>query len=192
MVKRVTQYGEPILREKGKALSEFGPELHKLIDDMFDTMEAAQGIGLAAQQVGEPLLLCIVDVTGIEDRPSALWLDGEESDVEKFMPLVLINPSIEHVGEGESGPEGCLSFPNIYGDVKRPGKIKVKALDGNGKEYGFECDGLLSRCIQHEVDHLNGILFIDRMEKVERDKIKVEVTELKANTDAWMKSQSQK
>ena len=105
------------------------------------------------------------------------------------MPLVLINPSIEMIGDGELGPEGCLSFPNIYGEVNRPGKIKVKALNGNGKEYEFECDGLLSRCVQHEVDHLNGILFIDRMEGDERGKIKGEVAELKARTDAWIKSQ---
>ncbi len=178
MVLRITQYGEPVLREKGRPVEKFDGELHRLIDDMFDTMEAAHGIGLAAQQVGQPLQLCIVDVSGVEDRPSRLWLDGEESDVEEFMPLVLINPKLELKGTQEPGPEGCLSFPEIYGEVSRPSTAKVTALDGDGNEYTFECSGLLARCIQHEVDHLNGLLFIDRMDKVERERIRDEVQNL--------------
>jgi peptide deformylase len=178
MVLRITQYGEPVLREKGQPVEKFDGELHRLIDDMFDTMEAAHGIGLAAQQVGQPLQLCIVDVSGVEDRPSRLWLDGHESDVEEFMPLVLINPKLELKGTQEPGPEGCLSFPEIYGEVSRPSTAKVTALDGDGNEYTFECSGLLARCIQHEVDHLNGLLFIDRMDKVERERIRDEVQNL--------------
>lgn len=190
MVLRVTQYGEPILRKKGATIENFDSELHKLIDDMFDTMEAAQGIGLAAQQIGKALQLCIVDISGVEDRPSTLWLDGKESDVEEFMPLVLINPEAKHLGQEESGPEGCLSFPGIYGDVPRPGKIQVKAQDGDGTNYEFECEGLLARCVLHEIDHLNGLLFIDRMNNAERDKIRDEVADLKATTDAWLKDNS--
>lgn len=189
MVLRVTQYGEPILRAKGEKIEDFGLRLQELIDNMFDTMEAAHGIGLAAQQVGENKLLCIVDVTGIEDRPSQLWLDGKEADVEAFMPLVLINPKIVHEGAEEVGPEGCLSFPNIYGDVPRPSKINVEAQDRNGKTYTFQAGGLLARCVLHEFDHLNGLLFIDRMTTEEREKIRNDVATLKSQTDSWLKSQ---
>ena len=190
MVLRITKYGEPILRQKGAMVEAFDGNLHKLIDDMFDTMEAAQGIGLAAQQIGQAIQLCIVDVTGVDDRPSALFIDGKESDVEEFMPLVLINPRIELSGSQEAGPEGCLSFPSIYGEVTRPQRARVTAKDGHGNEFSFECEGLLSRCIQHEVDHLNGLLFIDRMNGAERDKIRDEVNDLHEGTKEWLASKS--
>ncbi|MCD8535312.1 MAG: peptide deformylase [Verrucomicrobia bacterium] len=192
MVLRITKYGEPVLREKGQPIEKMDESLHAFIDDMFDTMEAANGIGLAAQQVGRAMQLCIVDVSDMDDRPSRLWIDGKECDVEAFMPLVLINPTLELSGEQIPGPEGCLSFPEIYGEVSRPDKAKVKALDGYGKAIEFECSGLLSRCIQHEVDHLNGLLFIDRMDKAERERIREEISGLAEDTRLWLEHQAPK
>jgi peptide deformylase len=105
----------------------------------------------------------VVDVSQIEDRPSAMKLRGEDVDLASVMPLVLINPQITLRDETEIASEGCLSFPEMTGDIERAKSIAVRAQDLNGNEVEFEVSGLLARAIQHEVDHLNGILFIDRM-----------------------------
>ena len=129
-------------------------------------MHAAHGIGLAAQQVGRAIQLCVVDLREIEAQFS--WtLDGARPPLELFMPLIIVNPeiAIARGAEKEISEEGCLSFPNIRGDVERPKAIAVKFLDERGVPHTLACDGLLARCIQHEVDHLNGVLFIDRMAK---------------------------
>ena len=128
---------------------------------MFETMHANHGIGLAAQQVGHALQLTVIDVREATDRPSTLELKGEPAEVDKFMPLVLINPEIIPNGDAVTSGEGCLSFPKIYSDISRPAFVDVKALNEKGKPIEFRAGGLLSRAVQHEVDHLNGILFID-------------------------------
>lgn len=187
MVLPIVKYGAPILRKKGARIERVTPEIQGLISDMMDTMRAARGVGLAAQQVGHALQLAIVDVTGITDRPSSLELNGAPSDVEAFMPVVLINPELTFLNAPVAGPEGCLSFPEIYADVPRPEAVEVKALDAKGNRIAFRCGGLLSRAIQHEVDHLNGILFIDRMETATRRELREELDVLQAETKAALK-----
>ena len=171
MVLPVIMYGNPVLRQKGVRIERMTPEIKRLIADMFDTMRDARGVGLAAQQVGRALQLAVIDVTEITDRPSSLELNGEPSDVAAFMPLVLINPEVTPVGAPVSGPEGCLSFPEMYADIVRPESVDVKTTTEKGKSLTFRCGGLLARAIQHELDHLRGILFIDRMSRSEERRV---------------------
>jgi peptide deformylase len=182
MVLPVVKYGDPVLRRRGVKVEQVNDDVKRLIADMFDTMFAARGIGLAAQQVGHALQLAVVDVRGVKDRPSLLWLQGHPGDVDSFMPLVLINPVIRPLGQPEPGPEGCLSFPEIYGEIVRPGEVEVSALNERGESFEFRAGGLLSRAIQHEVDHLNGLLFIDRMASAVRSEVGAEVDQLQADT----------
>lgn len=184
MILKVVKYGDPVLRKKGERIESITPEIKKLIADMFETMYAAKGVGLAAQQVGYALQLTVIDVRGVTDRPSSLELKGKEADVADFMPLVLINPELTFVGERVAGPEGCLSFPEVFAEITRPEFVDVKALDAKGKPIEFRAGGLLSRAVQHETDHLNGILFIDRMEKKTKDELKPELEDLQAETKA--------
>jgi peptide deformylase len=158
------------------------------MQDMFETMHENHGIGLAAQQVGQALQLTVIDVRDITDRPSALELDGQPADVGAFMPLVLVNPEVTPVGPPATGPEGCLSFPEIFADITRPGAVDVKALDRHGKPIAFRCGGLLARAVQHETDHLHGILFIDRMEKKTKEELRPELDDLQAKTKAALKA----
>lgn len=187
MVLPVVKFGDPVLRRRGARIDSITPEVRQLITDMFDTMRHANGVGLAAQQVGKALQLTVIDVRGMaKTRPSQLWLDGQPADVEAFMPLVLINPVIKPMGKLAKGPEGCLSFPEIYNDVSRPDEVEVTALNERGETYSFKAGGLLSRAVQHEVDHLNGILFIDRMDSTARSEVEDEVQSLQAETKAAM------
>jgi peptide deformylase len=117
MILKVLRYGHPALRQKGARIETVTLEIKKLIADMFETMYAHKGVGLAAQQVGSALQLTVIDVRGVTDRPSTLELDGKAADVLDFMPLVLINPEVKPVGEPVAGPEGCLSFPEIFADI---------------------------------------------------------------------------
>ena len=184
MILEVIKYGHPTLRKKGAAIEKITPEIKKLIADMFETMHERHGVGLAAQQVGRALQLTVIDVRDIKDRPSTLELKGKPSDPEAFMPLVLINPEIKPFGEPVAGGEGCLSFPEIYAEITRPESVEVKALNEKLKPVEFRCGGLLSRVIQHEVDHLNGILFIDRMTTTTKRELKPELEALQAQTKA--------
>jgi peptide deformylase len=186
MVLPVVKYGTPVLRHKGARIDTVTPSHKKLIADMLDTMYCYKGIGLAAQQVGLALQLTVIDVRGATDRPSSLELNGQPADVATFMPLVLINPQITPVGKPAAGPEGCLSFPEIYADISRPDVVDVKALDGEGQPIEFRCGGLLARAAQHETDHLHGILFIDRMDKQTKDDLRSELEYLMAETKAAM------
>ena len=188
MILPIVKYGHPVLRQKGDRLATVTPELKQLAADMFETMAANHGVGLAAQQVGRALQLTVVDVRDITDRPSTLELKGAPADVKEIMPLVLINPEITPVGEIVCGAEGCLSFPEIYADIDRPGVVDVKGLNGQGKPIEFRCGGLLARAIQHEADHLNGLLFIDRMDKATKAELKAELEELQAATKAELKA----
>ena len=148
MVRTILHYPDKRLREPGKKIAEVTPELRKLIDDMAETMYAAPGVGLAATQIGELLQLFIVDVAS-EDEPSDL--------------RVFINPEIlESTGE-ITWQEGCLSFPGIQEDIDRAAHVRVRAQDRDGKWFELEAEGLLAVAIQHEYDHLQGVLMIDHM-----------------------------
>jgi peptide deformylase len=178
----VVQYGHPVLRQKGARIEKITPEIEQLIKDMFDTMYDAKGVGLAAQQVGRALQLTVIDVREITDRPSTLELNGQPADPNAFMPLVLINPEWKAVNDPVAGPEGCLSFPEIYADISRPETIDVTAMNEKGETISFRAGGLLSRAVQHEYDHLHGVLFIDRMDKPTLKKIKPELDGLSYTT----------
>jgi peptide deformylase len=163
MIRLIVQYGDPILRAKGKQIEKIDDHIRELAANMIETMHAANGIGLAAQQVGEALQLTVLDVSQIEDRPSTLKVNGKDVDPTASMPLVLINPEIELGSETEIGTEGCLSFPEITGQIERAESTMARAQNLEGDKIEIVASGLLARAIQHEVDHLNGILFIDRM-----------------------------
>ena len=163
MILPILEYGDPILRAKGKPIDIMDDRIRELAANMIETMHAANGVGLAAQQVGEALQLTVLDVSLVEDRPSTLKVDGKDVDPKAAMPLVLINPEIELHGAAEPGVEGCLSFPEITGDIERANTVIVRAQTLEGGTIEIEASGFLARAIQHEGDHLNGILFIDRM-----------------------------
>ena len=130
---------------------------------MLETMRDAHGVGLAAQQVGHAVQITVLDVTGIEDRPSAMFINDEAVDLEKHMPLVLLNPELKLSRDKETGNEGCLSFPEMTAEITRASGVRCTARTLDGKTLVFDASGLLARALQHEVDHLHGVLFIDRM-----------------------------
>jgi peptide deformylase len=178
----IVQYGEPVLRAKGARVDKIDNRVRELAQDMIETMHAAHGIGLAAQQVGEPLQLTVLDVSQVEDRPSTMKLNGENVDPKSVMPIVLINPEITLGTQTELGLEGCLSFPEITGDIERSISATVRAEDLDGNEIEIEATGLLARAIQHEVDHLNGILFIDRMSSAAKAALSSKLKRLQKQT----------
>jgi len=145
----IVKYGHPSLRWKAKPLTEISPEFQTTIARMFDLMYEARGIGLAATQVGLPYRFFIVNTTA----------DPAQKDEE----LVFINPEIIRKKGNEEGEEGCLSLPELYGMVPRAEEIVLEAYDQKGQAFEMECSEILARVIQHETDHLNGVLFIDRM-----------------------------
>lgn len=163
MVRKIVLYGDPVLREKGARIEEVTDEIRTLADDMLETMRDAEGVGLAAQQVGVALQLAVVDVSHSGEAATFVRVGGEDRQLLELMPLVFLNPKIESAGEKIREQEGCLSFPEIRADITRPGAIKARLRTLDGEEIELETDGLLARAIQHETDHLNGILFIDRM-----------------------------
>ena len=184
MILEVVKYGQPVLRQKGAKITTVNAEVKHLIADMFETMYAAKGIGLAAQQVAHAVQLTVLDVRAVTDRPSTIEVAGQPAEVADHMPLVLINPEIKPVGDLIAGPEGCLSFPEIYGDISRPEFVEVKALNEKGKPISFKAGGLLARAVQHEFDHLHGLLFIDRMDKKTKEELRPELDALQAETKA--------
>jgi len=166
----IVRYPDARLRQRSQEVVSFDGVLHKLVTDMADTMFAAEGAGLAAIQVGVPLRLFLIDA-GVAGR-------GPTDS-----PLVFINPELVGISdEAQTGDEGCLSFPGIRGDVVRPDRITVEFQDNKGMPHLLICDGLLARCVQHEVDHLNGILFIDHMDKPTLAGIDAELKALKKQT----------
>jgi peptide deformylase len=182
MVLPIVKYGDPVLRQKGARIEQITPEIKQLIADMLATMKDAHGVGLAAQQVGRALQLAVIDVREATDRPSTLDLDGKPADPAALMPLVLVNPELKPLKDAVSGPEGCLSFPELYADISRPESIEVTAMNEKGARLHFRCGGLLSRAIQHEADHLNGILFIDRMETARKRELQPDLDAIQAAT----------
>ena len=148
---------DPILREKSEILEKVDDELRNLLDDMLETMYAAPGIGLAAVQVGVLKRLIVIDIS---------------KDKEKKNPLFLINPEIISKSKKTSiYEEGCLSLPGHFAEIERPAECQIKFIDYDGKEQELRVNGLLATCIQHEIDHLNGVLFIDYLSKLKKDMI---------------------
>ena len=164
MVYEIVKYGDPVLRTKGKRIEAIDDGVRQLAADMLETMYAAHGLGLAAQQIGLALQITVVDVAPVlETHPSEMIVDGKAVDLNDWMPMVLINPKLELDADRDIASEGCLSFPEIHGDVIRATAIKVKTQLVDGREVEFRATGMLARAIQHEADHLNGVLYIDRM-----------------------------
>jgi peptide deformylase len=187
MILPILEYGDPILRAKGKPIENIEDRIRELAANMIETMHAANGVGLAAQQVGEALQLTVLDVSLVEDRPSTLKVDGKEVDPKAAMPLVLINPEIELQGATETGVEGCLSFPEITGDIERATSVIVRAQTVEGSTTEIEATGFLARAIQHEGDHLNGILFIDRMNSAAKAALSSRLKRLQKETRRGIK-----
>jgi peptide deformylase len=182
----IVHYNDPILRRKGDGIVSFDAGLAAFAADMIVAMHGSgTGIGLAAQQVGRAIQLCVVDLRARE-APFSWRLDSAKPPLDLFMPMVLANPKVTFApGAAEVvGEEGCLSFPEIRGDVSRPGEIVVRYQDERGVPHELACDGLLARCIQHEVDHLNGVLFIDRMDRKARAEVDDAVKALARKTRA--------
>ncbi len=182
MILEIVKYGHPALRTKGAPVREVDAKIRKLAVDMLETMVAAHGVGLAAQQVGVPIQMTVIDVAGIEDRPSTMSIDGRPVSLEKHMPLVLLNPELTLGKVKESGNEGCLSFPEISAEISRSRAVKAKAHLLDGATIEFEATGLLARALQHEVDHLHGILFIDRMTSATKVGLAGKLKRLKSET----------
>ncbi|HMG88358.1 MAG TPA: peptide deformylase [Terracidiphilus sp.] len=154
MILKVVKYPEPVLSQPGEPVTEFNAELKKLVDDMFETMYASQGIGLAAPQVAVPKRVTVIDLS--------LGKDPAQK-------LVLINPEVIFREGKQYEEEGCLSFPEIREKVQRAGKVRIRAQDLKGKWFETDGEELLSRAFQHEIDHLDGMLFIFRMSSLKRD-----------------------
>jgi peptide deformylase len=180
---RILQYGSPVLRAKGSRVQKIDERIRQLASDMIETMKAANGVGLAAQQIGEALQLTVVDVSQVEDRPSTLKLNGREVDPRTASPLVLLNPELTVGSQKAVGLEGCLSFPEITGDIERAEQVRVRAQTLEGSEVELEATGLLARALQHEVDHLNGILFIDRMSSAAKTALSSRLKRMQKETE---------
>lgn len=151
----ILKFPDKRLRIKAKKIKTFDDNLKKLIDDMFETMYHASGIGLAATQVDRHIQLIVMNV-----------------DKDRKQPICLINPEIIEKSGEEKSEEGCLSVPNYYANVKRASDIKIKALDKNAKEFTLNASGILAICIQHEIDHLQGVLFVDYLSRLKRERLK--------------------
>jgi peptide deformylase len=182
----IRPYGDPVLRAVGEPVREFGAPLRTLGDAMLRAMKAAKGIGLAAPQVGLSLQLFVMDV---HDEDFAPVLDGKERKPEDIMPMLLANATVSvPAGEPDTYTEGCLSFPGVTGDVERVERAIVRYRDADGAPHVLECAGLLARCVQHEHDHCQGVLFIDRMTRAHQLLTAAKVKKLKRATTAEMKA----
>ena len=167
--KKILTIPDPVLRKVSKPVATFNSEIKSLMDDMLETMYAAPGIGLAAVQVGILKRIIVIDLS---------------KEDEKKEPLFIVNPEItSKSNELISYEEGCLSIPNQFAEVKRPSSCKINFLDYNGKKKELTAEGLLATCIQHEIDHLNGILFIDHLSKLKKDLILKKTKKQKKETD---------
>lgn len=163
MVLKIVRYPEPVLRAKCRAVTEVTPEVRELAQNMIETMKDANGVGLAAPQVAQDVQLAVIDVSHNPECISFLRINGAEAEMVKHMPVIFLNPKIELGRDKESDEEGCLSFPRLRGDIRRSLEVKVTFETLEGETQVWETDGLLARAFQHEIDHLNGVLFIDRM-----------------------------
>lgn len=166
MLLSITQYGNPVLRAVSAPVEQVDEAIHALAANMIETMYAANGIGLAAPQVGENIRLVVIDIPEDEEEgaePEMATINGELRPIRDIMPLVFINPVIEPYGKEYLFTEGCLSVHNIRANVSRPENVKATLPQLDGSVLEVDCGGLLARCLQHECDHLEGFLFTDRV-----------------------------
>jgi peptide deformylase len=181
----VVKYGDPVLRKKAEPVAVFDLELRNLALDMIQTMHAASGVGLAAEQVGRLCSLCVIDV------PPAADVDeegGPRLNPMTVMPLIMANPRIIARAGEMVGDEGCLSFPAIHGPVKRAYEVTVQYQDLNGSPRSLTARGLLSRAVQHELDHLRGVLLIDHFSTPRKLGMALSLKHLKKETQDHMKA----
>jgi peptide deformylase len=164
MIYPIVKYGDPVLEAPAKPVEKFGEELEKLVADMFESMYAARGVGLAAPQIGISLRVAVIDVT-----------DGKNPEAK----IVCANPEMVHVEGEQREEEGCLSLPGFRGHVARPIYVTVRAQDASGKVFEMRGEGLLARAFCHEMDHLDGKLFINHLSMLKRDMIKRKIRKLK-------------
>jgi peptide deformylase len=181
MIRRRVFDPDPGLRKVGDLVTDVTDEILSLAEDMVETMYDAHGVGLAAHQVGDAIQLAIVDVSHDPDCISYLRVNGEEKSLEDICPLVFINPKLELLGPKDTDTEGCLSFPDLRGDITRPFEVKATVETLDGETLVIETDGLFSRAIQHEADHLFGKLFIDRMSSARKMSIRRQLKEMQQN-----------
>jgi peptide deformylase len=186
----VSYYGTPSLQEPSVELPEITPELKTFAQAMHLTMEANNGIGLAAPQVGINLRVVTLDLPMPPEEDQRPLSPGEAMLL-PLMPMTIINPQILSFAEArETSEEGCLSFPKIYGPVTRPNDVTVKLQMINGDNVQLMCSGLLARCLQHEIDHLNGVVFIERMEEADLEPLKADLNRLYRKTSKRLKRNS--
>ncbi len=169
-IRTILHYPDKRLRNPGQPVTEFGPELEKLVEDMAETMYAAPGVGLAATQIGEPLRLFIIDVATGDDEPSDL--------------RVFVNPEILDRNGDQVWEEGCLSFPGVHEEVERAERVRVRAQNAKGETFELEADGLLAVAIQHENDHLDGKLLIDHLGLIRRRLVHRQMTKRGTTAEA--------
>lgn len=167
MILPITQYGNPVLRVKCAPVEQVDDNLKELAANMLETMYEANGIGLAAPQIGQNIQLVVIDIPKDEEEedaePETATVNGEVKPIQELMPLVFINPTLEPYGKQYLFTEGCLSVHNIRANVARPEFVKATLPQLDGSVLEINCGGLLARCLQHECDHLNGFLFVDRV-----------------------------
>lgn len=168
----IVQYGDPILRQQCRNVDSIDDGLIALVAEMLETMADANGVGLAAPQIGRDLRLAVIDVSHDPACVSYLKVNGEDAELGDIMPLIFINPTLEYGQEKEIGFEGCLSIQGIRCEVRRPMDVKATLPQLDGSTLVLETDGLLARALQHEIDHLNGILFTDRLSAVGKVSVK--------------------
>ena len=166
MIREIVQYGHPVLRQRCRPVTLVNDTHHQLVSDMLETMVDAHGVGLAAPQVGEDIRLAVIDVSHDPACVSHLQVNGEVTDLLSIMPLIFINPHLACGQEKDFGIEGCLSIRGIRAEVRRPVTVKATLPQLDGSVLEIETDGLLARVLQHEIDHLNGVLFVDRLTAV--------------------------
>ena len=170
MKREIVMFGAQVLRKPCPPVKDIDDEIRALVGDLFDSMRAAEGVGLAAPQIGILKRVCNIDVS--TQQP-------------EYLPVVLINPKITaHEGE-QVGEEGCLSFPDLYGDVKRYSWVEVEASDINGETFKTAGEGFYARALQHEIDHLNGTLFIDHLSTLKKQLMRGALKRLKKEGEAW-------
>jgi peptide deformylase len=179
MIREIVHYDAPVLRAKGREIGAINPEIKPLVEDLLDTMRAARGVGLAAQQIGEAVQLAVINIKGVKERPSKMWIAGVPVNPEDHMPLVLINPALKPTKTKVVSHEGCLSFPGLTLDIARAQRVAVKTRKLDGSLFQFDAGGLLGRAILHEVDHLHGKLFIDDLNAEQRRAIREDLEYIK-------------
>lgn len=181
MLLPIVQYGDPVLRQPCRPVGKVDPAIQALAQNMIETMVDANGVGLAAPQVGIDLQLAVVDVSHDPECISFLKVNGKHAELAEIMPLVFINPKLEFSQEKDIDFEGCLSIEGIRYEVRRPAAVKATLELLDGSTLVIETDGLLSRALQHEIDHLNGVLFVDRLSAVGKVSVKNRLKRLLGN-----------